>query len=139
MPGGRLRVGLRGVMVRLSVGCTLLEGGLLMAVDAGVGLVCTFVGVAFPVVSGVIVPASNVSELLLVVGVGAAVDVFLKPARFAGRVGMTEGGGVDGGADGAIEDVLVPEEALLVSPGIFPLTDEFWAFAIVEGFLDAVC
>ena len=115
-----------------------------MAVDAGVGLVCTFVGVAFPVVSGVIVPASNVSELLLVVGVGAAVDVFLKPARFAGRVGMTEGGGVDGGADGAIEDVLledvlVPEEALLVSPGIFPLTDEFWAFAIVEGFLDAVC
>jgi hypothetical protein len=131
-------------MVRLSVGCTLLEGGLLMAVDAGVGLVCTFVGVAFPVVSGVIVPASNVSEMLLVVGVGAAVDVFLKPARFAGRVGMTEGGGVDGGADGAIEDVLledvlVPEEALLVSPGIFPLTDEFWAFAIVEGFLDAVC
>ena len=117
-----------------------------MADAAGVGFVCTLVAAALdPVVfvlSGVTVPALNVRELLLFVL--DEVAVLLTFAKLAGSVGVKDGTGAAGGAEGAadavlFEEVLVLEEdALFMIPGIFPPTEEFPRLAIVVG-LGVLC
>jgi hypothetical protein len=119
-----------------------LEGGLLIAAEVGVVFDCTLEAVLDAVVlvlSGVTLPALNVRELLLEVDVVEL--VFPIPVRLVGKVGVKDGGGTAGGAEGAADEVLVGDEFVLerevsfMIPGMFPPTEVLIFLAIVVGLL----
>ena len=114
----------------------------MIAAAVGVVFVCTLEAVLDAVVlvmSGVTVPALNVRELLLEVDVVEL--VFPIPARLVGNVGVKDGGGTAGGAEGAADVVLVGDEFVLdrevsfMIPGMFPPTEVLICLAIVVGLL----